>query len=191
MLKQLIGVSLLTIVVIVAIGFGIYLSGSPIENRAIRYDEIRIKDFSTLKTGIDNYYADHFKLPSSLIELSSNRAKTDKPYIKKEPKDPQTKQSYQYQAMGAGKYEICATFETSSDDIKKRKTGLKNDELDSYNSYDYDVDTSHPKGFYCIPYTVAAYLQDRYNDNLQTPPGSRVNPYSSFEEPKGSTISAF
>ena len=190
MIKHLIGIALLTLVVLVVGGFGIYLAGSPAENRKIRYDEIRLRDIGRIKAAIDSYYQDHYQLPTATTQLLDNRVKTGVPYLKKEPKDPKAKINYTYRVINTGQYELCATFETSSEAIAQRRTGIAQN-LNDY-SY-YGEDNSHPEGIYCFKYTPPNYLQkqqdrndytDESQDNESNPSPEIIN----FEE---STSSAF
>lgn len=161
-LKHLIVIFVLTIAVIVVIGFGIHLSGTPSENKAVRYDGIRVNDFASLKAAIENYYQDNYRLPSSLGELLVVRSKTGIAYLKKEPKDPMTKTSYQYLPVNQTQYKLCATFETSSDEIAKRKTGIVDNLADISSQIE---DNSHPRGSFCFTRTISQYLQPQYNGN--------------------------
>lgn len=175
MLKHVIGIVLLSILVLIAGGVGLYIAGSPIERRSVRYDEIRLRDLDKIKSAIDIYSQDNQQLPSSIYQLLDNRPKTGKPYLKKELKDPMTKSSYSYRAIDKNRYELCAVFETSSEDIQKRKTGIE--ETASNLSY-YDIygdDKSHPKGSYCFTKTVAQYLfQKTPNPILNASPSANT-----------------
>lgn len=183
MLKHIIVLVILTLIVAIVGAFGVNLSGSPAENKAVRYDEIRLRDFDSIKIGIESYYQDNYRLPSTLDMLLVNRLKTAVPYLKKEPKDPKTKLSYSYNPFGATQYKLCATFETSSDTIEQRKTGIT--ELLRNTNY-YGEDRSHPKGEYCFTKTVSAYLERQYDPN----PVQTIVPQAQTT-PGESTTSAF
>lgn len=183
MSKHFVLLAVLTFLVLAAVGFGIQLSGTPMENRAIRYDEIRMSDFNSIKTGIESYYQDNLRVPATLEQLTAIRIKTKMPFMKKIPKDPATKTVYTYTPAGTAQYKICATFETSSSEIEKRKTGI----LDSLTSSElYGEDRSHPKGNFCFSRSVASYLQDqygsgssRYNNNSNLLPPAKETPIES------------
>lgn len=161
MIRHFTGIFLLTVLVLIVGGVGIYIAGSPIENRNVRYDEIRLRDLDTIRAGVESYYQDNYQIPGTLSQLLGKRIKTEMPYLKKEPKDPKTKKGYEYKAVGATKYELCATFDTSSESIQQRKTGLE-ETLGDYSSY-YGEDRSHPKGHYCFTKTISVYLQEQSN----------------------------
>ncbi len=188
MFKHLILIVVLALLVLGAMGFAIHLSGTPMENKAIRYDEIRMRDFRSIKTGIENYYQDNLRVPSTLEQLTAVRVKIKMPYMKKIPKDPATKTAYTYTPAGTAQYKICATFETSSSEIEKRKTGI----LDSLTSTElYGEDSSHPKGNFCFTRAVSSYLQDQYgsgSSRYNNIPNLRQLPQ---ESPMESTGGAF
>lgn len=170
MLKHYIAVLVLTIVILVVAGVGLHIAGSPAESRALRYDQIRLRDISRIKGAIEAIYQDNLKLPASLDQLLVVRPKTAQPYLKKLPTDPKNKTAYVYKGGYAATYDLCATFDTSSEDIQKRKTG----DRESGSAYlDYlGGDNSHPAGYYCVSYTIPEYLlYDRQNQKSRTQPG--------------------
>lgn len=188
MFKQIILILVLTILVVVAVGYGIHLSGSPSENKAVRYDGIRVQDFTSIRTAIENYYTDNSRLPSSFADLIGVRSKTGLAYLKKEPKDPKTKQSYTYQPFDLTQYKLCAVFETSSDEIAKRKTGLSDNLTDVASQTE---DNSHPKGQYCLTKNISKYIQDNYS-NQAVPGRSQQSSYGNQSPaPLESTSAAF
>ncbi|OGD84353.1 hypothetical protein A2165_03695 [Candidatus Curtissbacteria bacterium RBG_13_40_7] len=148
MKAHLIGILILTVIILVVSGFGINIAGSPTENRNVRYDKVRLRDLSTISTAVNSYYQDKYELPASLSQLATERVKTGTFYLKKQPKDPKTKSNYGYRAINTTSYELCATFDTSSEDIAQRKTGIT-ESMSDYDSY-YTIDESHPKGRYCF-----------------------------------------
>ena len=159
MMRHFIGIALLTVIILVVGGFGIRIAGSPTENRNVRYDQVRLRDIDTIASAISYYYEDNFKIPTTISQLLVKRVKTDAQYLKKQPKDPKTKTDYSYRVVSATSYELCANFDTSSEDIAKRKTGIEEDERlrEMPDYYGYGEDKSHPKGRFCftktIPYT--------------------------------------
>lgn len=187
MIKHIVAIVILTIVVIAVGIYGIKLSGTPSENKAVRYDEIRIRDFGSIRTAIESYYQDNVRLPASLDLLLAKREKTLTPYLKKLPTDPKTKLAYSYTPIGTAQYKICATFETSSDSISQRKTGVDPVELNS--ALYGGEDTSHPKGDHCFDRTISTYLQQQYDsgtlrsnsvlDTSSPPPAAPIQSTSS------------
>ena len=97
-------------VVITAVGFGFYVAGSPQNQRAVRFDERRVQDLSSLQYQIINYWQKKNELPKNLDEMANDILGI---VI---PKDPKTSVAYEYQVLDSLKFELCATFETSSSD---------------------------------------------------------------------------
>ena len=97
-------------VVILAIGFGFYVAGSPQSQRTIRFDERRTQDLSSLQSQVINYWQKKNELPQNLDQMANDILGI---VI---PKDPKTGASYEYKTLGNLKFELCATFETSSSD---------------------------------------------------------------------------
>lgn len=95
-------------VVVVAIVFGFFVAGSPQNQRTIRFDERRVQDLSSLQSQIINYWQKKNQLPQNLDQVANDILGI---II---PKDPKTGASYEYAKLGNLKFELCATFETSS-----------------------------------------------------------------------------
>ncbi len=96
------------IVVILAIGFGFYVAGSPASQRMVRFDETRVNNLSSLQGQIINYWQKKNELPQNLDQMANDILGI---II---PRDPKTGVSYEYQVLGKLKFELCATFETLS-----------------------------------------------------------------------------
>jgi hypothetical protein len=100
---QVLGV-LMTIVVITAVAMGIFLIGSPAEERARRIDERRVQDLASIARAVDLYWTRHAGLPPSLDELGKE------PGGNVRSTDPSTSDLYEYRPLEAGTYELCARF---------------------------------------------------------------------------------
>ncbi len=97
-------------VVILAIGFGFFVAGSPQNQRTVRFDERRTQDLSSLQSQIINYWQKKNALPQNLDQMANDILGI---VI---PRDPKTGASYEYKVLSDLKFELCATFETSSSD---------------------------------------------------------------------------
>ena len=98
-------------IVVLAIVFGFFVAGSPQNQRTVRYDERRVQDLSSLQGQIINYWQKKNELPKNLDEMANDILGI---VI---PRDPKTGVAYEYKTLGSLKFELCATFETSSSDI--------------------------------------------------------------------------
>lgn len=96
------------VVVVTAIVFGFFVAGSPQNQRTVRFDERRVQDLSSLQSQIINYWQKKNQLPQNLDQLTNDILGI---VI---PKDPKTGMPYEYTKLGNLKFELCASFETSS-----------------------------------------------------------------------------
>lgn len=90
--------------VLAAVVCGFLVIGSPSQRRAIRFDEQRVNDLSSIQWEVLNYWQTRQKLPATLADLedefSGYRA----------PVDPETGEVYEYKGTSALTFELCATF---------------------------------------------------------------------------------
>jgi hypothetical protein len=104
------------VLVIAAIISGFWIAGSPQEQRAIRMDERRINDLSTIQYQIINYWQSKQRLPVNLSELQDDISG----FIV--PKDPETGTDYGYRVTTPPySFELCADFTAANDDLYGRK----------------------------------------------------------------------
>lgn len=91
-----------------AVVFGFFVAGSPQNQRTVRFDERRVQDLASLQSQIINYWQKKNELPQNLDQLANDILGI---VISR---DPKTSASYEYAKLGNLKFELCATFETSS-----------------------------------------------------------------------------
>lgn len=92
------------ILVVLAIGFGIYSVGSPTDARKARFDERRTQDLSSIQWQVISYWQKKQVLPTDLAELSDPLSSFMLPI------DPETGMAYEYRKTGDMSFELCATF---------------------------------------------------------------------------------
>jgi hypothetical protein len=97
-----------SITVACAVLAGLYLSGSPTEQRLLRLDERRVSDLMQLSFAIRSYQEQSAKLPTELAVL------VDGQRLRSVPKDPASSVTYTYEIMGANAYRLCAEFARAS-----------------------------------------------------------------------------
>ncbi len=95
-------------VVIAAVAAGLFVLGSPAEERARRFDERRVTDLHAIAAATDVYWTRHARLPESLEELASE------PGVRIATGDPASSLPYGYRALDDAGYELCAYFERES-----------------------------------------------------------------------------
>lgn len=99
---------LLWITVLVVLGSivaGFFIVGSPSTARTRRYDQQRVSNLQDIQWQVINYWQLKEKLPATLADLRNDITEYQVPV------DPRTKVSYEYRALGALQFELCATFE--------------------------------------------------------------------------------
>ena len=102
-------VGIVTVAVLAVVITGLYLAGSPNAERLRRFDDGREQDLEQIAGAIDTVYMQENRLPSSLDELTPQTGQ--KSYYIRSIKDPRTGAFYEYRAIDAVSYELCATFD--------------------------------------------------------------------------------
>lgn len=95
-----------SVLVLIGVIGGFFITGSPFTQRLVRFDEARIADLSTLQGQIVNYWQQKNALPSSLDALRDDISGFVPPH------DPETGAAYEYKKTGDLSFELCATFST-------------------------------------------------------------------------------
>ena len=91
-------------VLLLTLGVGFALAGSPSHQRSVRLDEQRIMDLQSIEYEIGNYWREKKELPTQLTNLERDL------YYFLLPIDPETQESYIYEATGELSFKLCATF---------------------------------------------------------------------------------
>ena len=100
---------LCTIVAGAAVIVGWVFLGPPSEVRLNRFDATRAADLASISSAITNYRLRHESLPQTLGELQQSQ-----PNVILSSKDP-AGQAYEYAAKDSFAYELCASFDRSTD----------------------------------------------------------------------------
>jgi hypothetical protein len=126
-----------SIVVILAVGWGFYLVGSPSARRLMRLDDRRLQDLQTIAREIQIMVVNPNErgtlkepLPKTLAE-AAQRARNERV----NPRDPETAEPYGYALKDETTYELCATFAKPRD-------------------WDSRVFWNHPAGAHCFTINV-------------------------------------
>ncbi|MBN1239922.1 MAG: hypothetical protein JXB36_15575 [Gammaproteobacteria bacterium] len=91
-------------VAVAAVAVGLYLAGSPSEERALRLDERRVADLQNLMVAIDNHWYASDSLPRDLDQLAVDQR------MRRLPADPVTAEPYDYEVTGRNAFRLCAEF---------------------------------------------------------------------------------
>ena len=97
-------------VVTVAIVTGLYLSGTPAQQRQYRIDERRIQDLTRLSSTLEIHWRRTGRLPAELAQL------VDGQRLREMPTDPETAAQYSYEILDSNKYQLCADFTAPSEE---------------------------------------------------------------------------
>lgn len=96
------------VVAVAAIVAAVWTVGSPATQRKLRLDRRRVADLSGLRRAVDDYRKRHAALPATPRDAVS-------PEISEvHLTDPVTGAPYEYRALSANRYQLCATFDAPS-----------------------------------------------------------------------------
>ena len=97
-----------SIAVATAVLAGLYLSGSPREQRLLKLDDNRINGLLQLSGAIARYWEQTRQLPPDLAIL------VDGQRLRSLPVDPETGAMYSYEIIDTDLYRLCAEFSNTS-----------------------------------------------------------------------------
>lgn len=90
--------------VVVAVLAGLFLAGSPADERLRRLDEIRISNLRNLNAAIDAYIRRNNFMPRDLVSVVDGRQ------LMELPVDPESGAQYDFVQIDSGSYQLCASF---------------------------------------------------------------------------------
>ena len=99
--------------VIAAVVAGVFVLGSPTEERARRIDRRRVADLQAIVAATDLYWTRHSRVPATLSDLSAE------PGVAIRTSDPASSEIYGYQPLDSTRYEVCASFERETEEISR------------------------------------------------------------------------
>ena len=91
-------------VVVGAVIAGLWLIGSPTEQRQQRLDARRVSDLVQLSQAVYRHRNERRALPGSTSDLVDGRR------LSRLPSDPSTEEPYEYRVTGERQFELCAVF---------------------------------------------------------------------------------
>jgi len=107
-------------VVFASLAAAAYVLGSPAERRQIRLDSRRLQDIEVISDSIQNYAKKHGALPQDLATLQKEAEAESGTASRRPPVDPDTRAPYEYTALDAQSYQLCAVFSLPSPDENDR-----------------------------------------------------------------------
>ena len=126
------------VVVVVALGYSVYLVGTPGQQRDVRLDERRVDDLRNISHNIDTYLELNDEMPEGLRDLTGPRFYVDS------IEDPETGSPYEYRVIEDADYELCAVFATDSAAMREEPRSFS------------DTAWHHGIGRTCFPLTARA-----------------------------------
>jgi hypothetical protein len=126
-------------VVLVVLGVGLWIVGSPAEQRRKALDQERIEALRDLDRAVGHFRKESGELPPDLAAL------TEWEGLEKPRTDPVSDEPYSYQPSGERSYRLCATFALASSGPMPRH--LYEDGPSVWN---------HPAGHHCFTLEVAS-----------------------------------
>lgn len=106
--------SVVGLVVLASVVGGFFIAGSPGYQRQVRLDSERISDLENLQWQVIEYWRTNETLPEDLAVLEAEGYRI--------PTDPETGETYGYERTGDLTYELCATFETSNEEVSSSRS---------------------------------------------------------------------
>lgn len=139
------------VVVIAAVVCGFITAGSPVNQRAVRFDERRVGDLQSIQWQIVNYWQRKQILPQNLEVLRDDISG----FVV--PRDPQTGEEYGYQTKGTLTFELCANFETAFFETNFQVSARRFTPAEPYpfNQFEY---WGHGSGRHCFSRTIDPQL---------------------------------
>lgn len=130
-------------IVIASIVYAFAIIGSPIQERLRRIDQQKINDLQNIQYQILSYWQKQSQVPKNISDLN------DPIYSFTVPKDPEFRSGkinsdYSYKAIDTNSFELCAVFNTKSED----NTDMKSQPY--YGEISTDYNWSHEIGNQCF-----------------------------------------
>ncbi len=94
--------------VVALIAIGLFILGTPADQRLLRLDEKRVVDLIQLTQALDDYWEETKSLPDRSGDLLDGRR------LKHMPSDPGTGMPYVYEKKDQFNYRLCASFDRPS-----------------------------------------------------------------------------
>jgi len=131
-----------TAIVVAAVATAIVVMGGPSAQRERRLDERRVQDLARIERGVRAYREQHGRLPRDLATLAQEPGR-------RLPRDPGTDAGYDYEAVDARRFRMCAEFATDTAQLPEGEESWS------------DEKWSHPAGRHCFERDAAKREEDR------------------------------
>lgn len=132
-------VAAVILAVISAVGYGIYVLGTPAGQRSLRFDQLRVSHLENISHSIGQFWERNQELPAALEDLKGPQ------YFVQAIADPESGEPYEYRVLDENSYKLCAVFATDS----------KQQEVEPRRPYSATV-WDHGPGRFCFDLEVRA-----------------------------------
>lgn len=130
--------------IVLSIGAGFFIIGSPTSQRLFRIDEQKISDLQTIQWQVVNYYQQKQELPGELSDLEDPLGGFSS------PRDPESGEEYAYSITKApNSFELCAVFNKESRDL-----GVSSPKIPSGRGGLESANWQHGEGRVCFERTI-------------------------------------
>ena len=102
--------------VVISLGLGFYVFGSPATQRAMRFDGERIMHLQNIQSQALVFWQNKKTVPESISDLNDPLS-----YFES-PRDPRTNEEYVYEKVSTTSFKICATFEREGRNVGSLET---------------------------------------------------------------------
>jgi hypothetical protein len=120
--RRLVGI-VASVAVAALVVAGLFAVGSPATARKFKADQRRVEQLEELHRALVRHFADEGELPDSLRALNNTVFES---YGGVDPRfDPETGKTFEYRKVSDREYEVCARFDTSSDDPRNPNQSLR------------------------------------------------------------------
>ena len=96
---------------VLTVGYGIYLAGTPGQQRQERLDALRASHLERIFDRVNDHWSQQGSLPESLENLLRQP---------RDLEDPDTEIPYEYRIVGDTRFELCAVFTTDTREVYER-----------------------------------------------------------------------
>lgn len=133
------------VIVLASLVSGIFIAGTPSEQRALRFDDRRVNDLASIQGQVIHFWTQKNKLPDNLNALHDDISGFTA------PTDPASNKPYEYKVVSPLTFELCADFTKPSADQTRGSTMTK-----SYPVYGgvYSDNWEHAAGHECFKRTI-------------------------------------
>lgn len=134
--------------ILISIGVGFKVIGTPAEQRAARYDNQRVMDLQNIQWQVLNYWQQKGKLPVSLADLNDSLRGNNL------SSDPVTHAQYEYTISGPLSFNLCATFSSETRLGRAPMNGSRSMPVDGLIFGKEGENWEHPAGRHCYMRTI-------------------------------------